>query len=79
MLCNGLRISCVAAHQEHNLPDSQCASLNAGLAAGCRVSEINEGKLGTAETFLNEAGAGIAGGPPVAAGKTLEALAALCG
>ena len=65
----------VAGHQ-HDFPDGQRAALQAGLAAGGRIAEINEGKFRAAQAFLDQPGAGIAGRPAVPARQAFEARAA---
>src|SRR5580658_6590860 len=67
----GVEFAFVAVDEEHDLPDGEAASLHTGLAAGGRVAEVDEGEFGAAQALLDQAGAGVAWGPPMAGGEAL--------
>src|SRR5262249_12820401 len=53
----------ISADEQHHFPYRKRASLNVGLSACGRVTEIDEGKVRSPETFFHQTRTGIARGP----------------
>src|ERR1035441_8717177 len=79
MCGNRGEIPFIAADEQHDLPHREGAALDVCLAAGGGIAKIDEGKFGAAPTLLDQARAGVAGGPAMPARHTLQALPALRG
>ena len=72
MFRHRLHVLLVAPQQERDLHTGQRTGLDTGLAARWGIAKIDEGELGAAQALLDQARAGVAGGPSVAAGHALR-------